>query len=419
MPWNLILQINYRDQSPGSCLRATVSGLSQPAHIQIVSCCRSTNGLTGAVRTWIAGHLGQPLTNNCNGPGSQGGDGGLFCQAFDESACRHLLVLFKCAGIPIDADVERLASRWKAKAGTNGYVVVVIPSGEGSADLPLGLRHYHRLAHPAPEFELGLLILRAAGIGARQKLFLSYRRQDTKAVADQIHDGLNRQGFQVYLDRFSWTPGRLFPEEIAEELADKGTMLLLESGGLHLSRWTQWELSFARMYHFGILALNVDGAPHERGIDVTDRCDVTTDRSGELRGPDLKTAVEFVVRRYNIAEIRRRVYCEALVRRAALDAGGSITVRPDRLFEVSGNGHSGLVLASGRPANLVDLSRLGNASEAFKPGAPTGILIGQHEHLPPDMRRDVNWLARKADVTLAPIMSVFTSVKRLIQRGRP
>jgi hypothetical protein len=419
MSWNFILQINYRDQSPGSCLMATVSGLSQPAHIHIVSCCRSTNGLTGRVLTWIAGHLGQPSTNNCNGPGSQGGDGGLFCQAFDESACRDVLVLFKCAGIPIDADVERLASRWKAKAGTNSHVVVVVPSGEGSADLPPSLLHYHRLAHPAPEFELGLSILRAAGIGARQKLFLSYRRQDTKALADQVHDGLNRRGFQIYLDRFSWTPGRLFPEEIAEELADKGTMLLLESDGLHLSRWTQWELSFARMYHFGVLALNVDGAPHERGIDVSDRCDVTTNGSDELSDPDLKTAVEFVVRRYNIAETRRRVYCEALVRRAALNAGGTITARPDRLFEVSGNGHRGLVLPSGRPANLEDLSRLGNAAEALQPGAPIGILIGQHEHIRPDMRQDVNWLARKTDVTLAPIMSVFPSVKRLIQRGRP
>jgi hypothetical protein len=228
---------------------------------------------------------------------------------------------------------------------------------------------------------------------------------------------LNHRGFQVYLDRFSWTPGRLFPEEIAEELADKGTMLLLESSGLHLSRWTQWELSFARMYHFGILAINVNAAPHERGIEVSDRYDVTTNHLGEI--PNLKTVIDFIVRRYSIAESRRRVYFEAVVRRAALDAGGAITVRPDGLFEVSGKGHRGLVLPSGRPATLADLSKLGRACSLLQAGGPTSILIGQHEHLPPDVRQDVIWLAQDIEITMASIVSTFRSIRKLIQGRRP
>jgi hypothetical protein len=419
MSWNLILQTNQWYRRRGSCLMVTVPGLSQPAHIHIVSCSNLTDALIGRVLAWIAGHLGQPSASNCNGPGSMGLDGGLGCQAFGEAACRHVLVLFKGAGVPIDVDIERLVQRWNAKAGANSYVVVAVPHGEGSGDLPPTLRDYHRLTHPALEFELGLPILRAAGIGARQKLFLSYRRQDTKALADQIHEGLSRRGFQVYLDRFSWTPGRLFPEEIAEELAERGTMLLLESSGLYLSRWTQWELSFARMYHFGIIALNVNGAPYERGIDVPDRCNVTTNHVGELSGTNLISVLDFIAHRYGIAEAKRRVYFEALVRRAALNTGAQMTVRPDGLFEISSNRYRGLALPSGRPANLLDLSGLGRARSLLGPRNCEAILIGQHEHLPPNVREDVNWLARDIKVTMVSTMNVFSSVRNLIQTGTP
>jgi hypothetical protein len=339
--------------------------------------------------------------------------------AFGESACRHVLAIFKGAGVTIDASVENLARDWVRQAGPNGYVIVVLPAGEGSANLPPSLQRYHRLNHPAPEFELGTSIIRAAGLGLRQKLFLSYRRQDSKDLADQIHEALGRRGFQIYLDRFSWTPGRLFPQEIAEELAERGTMLLVESAGLHLSRWTQWELSFARMYHLGILALNVDAAPHERGIDASDRHLVSSNSVGQLDRPQLDNAVNFIVRRYNIAEMRRRIYYEALVRRAALDAGGAITPRPDGLLEVSGKGHSAIVLASGRPASLIELSLLGRVSATFRPTSPIGILVGQHEHLPPDTRPEVAWLAERVGIALTPTMSIFRSVRRLIQSGRP
>ena len=296
-----------------------------------------------------------------------------------------------------------LADDWVAKAGAN---------------LPANLQHYHWLFHPAPDFELGLPILRAAGIGARQKLFLSYRRQDTLALADQMHEALTQRGFQVYLDRFSWTPGRLFPEEIAEELADRGVILLLECSRLPLSRWTQWELAFGRTYHFGLLAINVNSAPLERGIDVRDRWHVVTAHNGQLSGPNLLAAVDFVARRYSIAETRRRIYFEALVRRAASYASAALTVRPDGLFEVAGTGHSALFLPSGRPANLADLSRLGRTCSCSS-GAPPGILIGQHEHLAADMRQDVGWLAQRTDLYLALVMKVFPAVQNVIQTGRP
>jgi len=421
MSWNLILQGNY-PLTPhlAQCLKGTAPGLAQPAQIHLVSCDSSTDILVGEVLRWIEGYLGTTFSRACGGPATRGDwTGGLGCQAFSEPACRHVLVFFKGAGIRLDPRVEVLLRDWVARAGANSEVVVVLPSGEGSQDLPRSLRHYHRLTQPAPEPELGLPILSAAGVGARRRLFLSYRRQDSRPLADQIHEGLVRRGLQVYVDRFSWTPGRLFPEEIAEELADKGVMLLIESRGLYLSRWTQWELAFARTYHLGILALNVDGAPRQRGIHQRDRHSVTPDRAGELSSSDLKAAIQFLLRRYNLAELRRRVFFEALVRRAATTAGGQMAVRGDGLFEVNGRGQGALVLPSGRPGNLEDLCQLGRASPPVTASGQHRILAGQHEHLPPRAREDVGWIAGETKVTLRSTFGIFPSIRSLFQGGRP
>lgn len=63
-------------------------------------------------------------------------------------------------------------------------------------------------------------------MGGRPSVFLSYIRKEARDVADQLFDALGHRGYGVYLDQFSGVPGRIFPEQIAEELADKAVLLL-------------------------------------------------------------------------------------------------------------------------------------------------------------------------------------------------
>lgn len=421
MSWNLILQGMHPQRSGSRCFRGTVAGLAQPAQIHLVSWGPSTDTLVASVLDWLGGHLGKPSQfSRCRGPVDQGWwVSGLHCQAFQEPSCRHVVVHFKGTGVALGREAVDLTRLWEAQAGAHSEVLVVLPAGEGGGDLPRSLRQYNWLRHPAPASEIGLPILQAAGVGARRRLFLSYRRQDSHALADQIFEALGREGFGVFLDRFSWMPGRLFPEEIAEELADKGVVLLLESTDLHLSRWTQWELAFARTYHLGTLALNIAGAPRQRGIARGDRHGVTVGADGKLTPPDLETAIRFIVRRYNLAELRRRVFLEALVRRAAAVAGGRLEVRGDALFEVSRGGHGALVLPSGRPGNLEDLGRLGRASPGAAGGGGHRVLAGQHEHLRARARRDLDWLADRAQVSLCSPLGLYGSIQRVLQGGTP
>lgn len=90
-------------------------GIAQPAQIHLVSCCASTDTLTRVVLAWLVRHLRQPSAGNCFGPGSYGFAGGLGCMAFGEPSCRHVLVLFKGAGVPIDPSVQTLPELEQAK----------------------------------------------------------------------------------------------------------------------------------------------------------------------------------------------------------------------------------------------------------------------------------------------------------------
>lgn len=421
MSWNLILQsLHPTGRRPSRCLMGRVAGLAQPAQVLLVSWDTSTDRLVSSLLQWLEAHLGGGFSEGCGGPVGQGSwEGGLHCQAFQEPSCRHVLVHFKGSGVRLAPESVELSRRWVTQSGVDSEVVVVLPWGEGGGDLPPRLRHYNWLRHPAPASEISLSILQAAGVGARRTLFLSYRRQDSEALADQIFEALAREGFRVFLDRFSWMPGRLFPEEIAEELADKGVVLLLETTDLHLSRWTQWELAFARAYHLGTLALNVDGAPQQRGIARKDRHDVTVGSDGELASTDLEQAIRFILRRYNLAELRRRIFLEALVRRAAVAAGGQVEVRGDGLFDVRSGGHGALVLPSGRPGNLEDLGRLGRAFPGPAAGGSHRVLAGQHQHLRAGTRRDLDWLAKRAQVSLCSPLGLYRSIQKVLHGGTP
>lgn len=423
MTWNFILQANYpHSGATGQCSRAHVTGLSRPAQVHVVSCDSQADATAKGIHDWIVRHLRlAKSTTHCSGPGSGSSwECGLDCQAFDESACRHVLVLVKNAPGRIDRAAVALLAAWRAKASINSEVVIVLPPGQGSVDLPRQLRYFHRLTDYGIASELGVEVLRAAGIGGARKLFLSYRRSDTEALADQVHKALVQRGFDIYLDRFSWTAGRQFPTEIAEQMADKGVVLLLESQKLYRSRWTQWELSFARSYHIGIVALNVDAAAHQPGINRADRKSINL-KAGKLSDPKVDEVVAFVLRRHSLAEMRRRIYFETLLRSAVRMAGGQVKASGDGVFEVTGSKSLGLYLPSGRPGNLGDLSTVGRsqASRATQISPPHRLLAGQHNHLSPSARRDVEWIAAQCNVKLRSRSGLLSSVSGLIKKGQP
>lgn len=91
-----------------------------------------------------------------------------------------------------------------------------------------------------------------------QRIFISYRRDDTSVLAEQLFDRLHHEGFEVFLDRFSINPAVNFQNRLYQELADKAMIIFLESPTFLSSSWIQLEIAFAIKYRLGYLSININ-----------------------------------------------------------------------------------------------------------------------------------------------------------------
>lgn len=96
----------------------------------------------------------------------------------------------------------------------------------------------------------GLSLLRTS-----RRLFISYKRDESSAVAIQLYEQLEKKGFDVFLDTHSIRPGEPFQDELWHRLADTDVVVLLNTPGFLKSHWTREELAKANGMQIGILQL--------------------------------------------------------------------------------------------------------------------------------------------------------------------
>lgn len=258
---------------------------------------------------------------------------------------------------------------------------------------------------------LATIVAQRALLLEKPSLFISYRRSDARDLVDQLHDELVRRGFRVFHDRFSSTPGRYFPGELAQEMADKSVLLVIESPGILASKWTLWEIAFAHRYRLGLVSLQLPGGPAISRISGDSRFRVTPNARGTLDSVQMRAALDFVERKQAVESLRRRAFYEGLVSAAASHAGGSIGQLTNGVLEIrSGTGASkGVVLPSGRPGQLADIRTLKLAHHGTLPR----ILLGQHRHLQISAYSDLDWLAHEIPTELLGRYDGYRRVKNL------
>ena len=167
---------------------------------------------------------------------------------------------------------------------------------------------------PEPE----LAVLRLLGIvESDRRLFLSYRRVETSALAIQLRRALSERTYDVFLDRFSVPPGDDFQQRINIELADKAFLLVLESESAIGSEWVQHEVIYALSHHIGVLALTIPGTSTDQQFEVIDdafRVRLDADdleepaaQVGQLKAESLDRVLGEIELRYAREARRRRV----------------------------------------------------------------------------------------------------------------
>ncbi len=406
--WNFVLQLVGPSGGRSICDRFSLPGLAQPCRVTILACDGNASPAAAAAHAAMKQELQAKCgthASDCGGPGLWG------CMALDEASCRQILV--PVIGQTLEAAAVDVIRQWPGRPDRLSTILPALMGGlthgQAFAGSPPELSRLASIGWGSDPRRLAALAMQQATQSTRPGVFLSYRRDDAGRIADQLFDGLAHRGYRVFVDRFCGSAGRYFPHELAEEMADKAVIVVLESPRIMGSAWTLWEIRFARRYRLGLVSLRLAGAPRLSGIAA--RQDIAPDSSGQLPANDLDRVLDFIGREHVAANLRRRAFYEALVSSAAASRGGSIHSAGSGLLELRDRtgAAKALLLPAGRPGQVTDVRSMDTSGTTTH----SRLLIGQHRHLPPASRDDLNWLSRMTHIDLAGRWDSYRRVQSL------
>lgn len=124
-----------------------------------------------------------------------------------------------------------------------------------SAEVPPSLRGLNCVfLDQVPMERLFSALLECVGLLPRQRrVFLSYRRAESTAVAVQLFAELSARQFDIFLDTHSISAGVDFQEQLWHQLSNVDVLLMLESPQYFASRWTDAEYGRALAKGIGVL----------------------------------------------------------------------------------------------------------------------------------------------------------------------
>jgi hypothetical protein len=212
--------------------------------------------------------------------------------------------------------------------------------------------------------EIVPIILARIGLALETpRIFISYRRPEAQALADQLFEALAERNFDAFLDCFRINPGVDFQRRLKQELGDKSVVLVIESKGILESEWTRYEIDTAKTHQLGLIGLLVPDGVRVPNIDESRRVvltpsDFTTPFSRDARLEDgaLADVVTRVIAEHDRALRRRAMMLRGSVQAALAEAGWSLDGSEGPFLRVTDadGGLRGRVWVCDRPPALTD-----------------------------------------------------------------
>lgn len=123
---------------------------------------------------------------------------------------------------------------------------------------------------------LASVCLESLGLLRRQRrVFVSYRRDEARTVAVQLHDELSGRGFDVFLDTHDIRPGEPFQEMLWHRLADCDVVIMLDTKDYFGSKWTKQELGRSLAQGIQVLRIIWPGHTPTRHLSLSDALQLT------------------------------------------------------------------------------------------------------------------------------------------------
>ena len=112
--------------------------------------------------------------------------------------------------------------------------------------------------------KLAALVLELLGLlRKRRRLFISYKRTESAAVAQQLYHALDERTFDVFLDTLSVRPAEQFQEQLWHRMTDSDVVILLYTKSVHSSGWVEKEIERANGMRITVVQLIWPGVPRD------------------------------------------------------------------------------------------------------------------------------------------------------------
>lgn len=204
-----------------------------------------------------------------------------------------------------------------------------------------------------------------------RRLFISYRRVESRSVAIQLYEYLDQHGFDVFLDTHSIRPGEPFQDELWHRLVDTDVVVLLNTPGFLESEWTEQELAKASAMSVGVLQLIW---PQHKQEPYSTLCFPLILQEDNFEGKNFKASTAHLTDDA-LKDIGSRV--ESLRAR-------SLAARQDNLIQefLSSAKNIGII-ANLQPEKFITIQRKDGKEVAIIPtvGVPHGFTYNQSEEL--------------------------------------
>lgn len=248
-----------------------------------------------------------------------------------------------------------------------------------------------------PDFtEVANLVLENLSLLRRsRRLFISYLRRDSTAVAHQLRVAFDDAGYDAFLDTSSVPKGDDFQAVLWHRLLDSDVMVVLDTENFLESRWTTKELAEASAMSVGMLRVVWPGVKPVRGAELAEQLhlevqDFEGDRLTDSAVDRIGKAVGMLRARCIAARHTNLIveFCQEAVR-----AGAQVTVQPGRY--VLARTKQGRRIAAVPAVGVPDAQRYHEASARFPQSGETAdeaLLIYDHRGMLPAWTVFLDWL---------------------------
>lgn len=161
----------------------------------------------------------------------------------------------------------------------NGISVIPVVSQLNNInhELPVALQKLNCLSYieDGPQ-RLTTVVLECMGLLPKQrKIFVSYRRDESRNAALQLFDTFSHHQYEVFLDTHSIGPGEEFQSTLWHNLCDSDVMIMLDTMNYFESRWTSAEFGRALAKGISILRIGWPDVPLSKKLKTAQDLQLT------------------------------------------------------------------------------------------------------------------------------------------------